>query len=121
MKEKLIKYKNYIISYLLLVWMSLNSIPGIALANTDTTDAGTYTSQIYTNYLWPFVYLIIAGTLYMGIVGFIRALLTLSWNSANPNARLTAYKTLFREFVFLAIDGSFGLLFSLVVSCLTYA
>lgn len=105
-----------VLSYISLFYMNN---PVLVFAEQDQRSQAI--SQIYSNYLWPFIYFILASLMWLGIAGFVVGILKASWNANNPQGRAAAYRTLFREFVFLSATGSFGLIYSIVVSLMSAA
>lgn len=83
-----------------------------ALANQDV-------SYIYTNLIWPFVYLMSALVLLLGMGTFAHCFAKLSANANNPQARKTIYITMYRSFWIMSAAGSIGFVFAVIVSCLS--
>lgn len=108
--------------------MLLTYAPWItALAEDDNTSptGGNYelanqdVSYIYTNLIWPFVYLMSALVLLLGMGTFAHCFAKLSANANNPQARKTIYITMYRSFWIMSAAGSIGFVFAVIVSCLS--
>lgn len=107
------------------ITMMMLSCTPLTTVFADTWEANNYAlanqdvSYIYTNLIWPFVYLMSALVLLLGMGTFAHCFAKLSANANNPQARKGIYITMYRSFWIMSAAGSIGFVFAVIVSCLS--